>query len=131
MTLYDFIKMEDSDFDTYDTVFDICVTVCVPYESDEPEWYDKFYDFICRKVEVQKKINKCVAVCEWTKFIADNLDVFKEIAREMWREETIPDDDDIDEWEYSWIGEIHGWLAGGVSESEYQKFMEKYSSRIV
>ena len=34
MTLYDFLKLVKADFDTYDTVFDIEVTVCELYDND-------------------------------------------------------------------------------------------------
>ena len=54
MTLYDFILQEQGDFDTYDTVFDVCVTVCEPYEYDEgeeKEYYDIFSDMIIKMVE--------------------------------------------------------------------------------
>ena len=30
MTLYEFITLEQADFDTFDTVYDTCVTVCEP-----------------------------------------------------------------------------------------------------
>ena len=49
MNLYDFLMLEKADFDTYDTVFDICVTVCEPYEyeeGDEKEYYDIFNELI-------------------------------------------------------------------------------------
>ncbi|WP_303800279.1 hypothetical protein [Ruminococcus flavefaciens] len=58
MTLYDFILQEQGDFDTYDTVFDVCVTVCEPYEYDEgnkKDYYDIFNDLIMNNVEVDYK----------------------------------------------------------------------------
>ena len=53
MTLYDFIMQEHADFDTYDTEFDTCVTVCEPYEyeeGEEKEYYDIFNDLNIRHV---------------------------------------------------------------------------------
>lgn len=133
--------MEKADFDTYDTVFDTEVTVCCPMEffinirkkDTENEWYDTFYDFILKHVVVVEKTSECECIAEWTPFITNNLEVFKEIAKDMWCEEWVykydgePDDDDLI---YEWINEIHSWLAGYVSESEYKDFMEKYAPKI-
>lgn len=127
MTLYDFIVMEKTDFDTYDTVFDVEVTVCVP-NDDESDYYDKFYNFIIRHVEFVEKTSKYECTAEWTKFITDNIDVFRIAARRMWREETVPKTDD--DLIYEWIKEINGWLAGYVSETEYAEFMENYAPMI-
>lgn len=129
MTLYDFIRMEDTDFDTYDTVFDAEVTVCVPYDDSEiTEWYDKFYNFIIKHVEFKEKISEYECTAEWTNFITDNLEIFREAANDMWYDDRVPDDND--DLIYEWIKEIHSWLAGYVSEAEYQKFMEKYAPRM-
>lgn len=129
MTLYDFVRMEDTDFDTYDTVFDVEVTVCVPYDDSEiTEWYDKFYNFIIKHVEFKEKISECECTAEWTNFITDNLEVFREVANDMWYDDRVPDDND--DLIYEWIKEINSWLAGYVSEVEYQKFMEKYAPRM-
>ncbi len=51
MNLYDFLTLEKADFDTYDSVFDVCVTVCEPYEyeeGDEKEYYDIFNELIVK-----------------------------------------------------------------------------------
>lgn len=129
MNLYDFLKFEDSDFDTYDNVYDIEVTVCVPYEgTNSNDWFDKFYDFILKHVWVLRKTGECSCVADWTQFVTDNLELFKEIATDMWREEAIPNDED--DLIYEWIRELDNWLTGYVSETEYRIFMEKYSNRI-
>lgn len=141
MTLYEFLKMEKADFDTYDTVFDAGVTVCCPTEFfingkgkyTEDKWYDEFYNFILKHVIVVEKTGDCVCTANWTKFITDNLEVFKEATKDTWCEDWIfkyngePDDDDLT---YEWINEIENYLAGYVSENEYKKFMEKYAPKI-
>ena len=61
MKLYDFIALEKADFDTYDTVFDVCVTVCEPYEyeeGEEKEYYDIFNELIMKNVEVEEKTDE-------------------------------------------------------------------------
>lgn len=129
MNLYDFLKFEDSDFDTYDDTFDLEITVCVPYEgTSSGDWYDKFYNFILKHVNVIKKTGECSCIVDWSKFITDNLALFREIANDMWNEGTVPTDDD--DLVYEWIKELDGWLTGYVSEAHYHEFMEKYSEKI-
>lgn len=130
MTIYDFLKLEKSDFDSYDTEFDICVTVCEPYDGDltEADSYDLFCDFIYKHVELVEKTGECTCIANWTKFITDNLDVFRECANDMWYEGSVPKNDD--DLIYEWIKEIHSWLAGGVSETSYKKFIETYATKI-
>ena len=130
MTLYDFLKLVKADFDTYDTVFDIEVTVCEPYESsmENMEWYDKFYDFILKHVEFVEKTGECSCVVNWYKFIKDNMETFRECTNDMWKEGTVPNDEE--DFIYEWIKEINGWLTGYVSETEYKIFMEKYAPKI-
>lgn len=129
MTLYEFIKMENNDFDTYDTVFDVEVTVCVPYDK-EKDWYDKFYNFIIKHVQFVEKLSGGECTADWYNFINENIKVFRQAANDMWRLDYINIDDD-DDLIYEWIKEIEGWLAGYVSETEYRKFMENYSNKIV
>lgn len=128
MTIYDFLKQEKSDFDTYDTEYDVCVTCCEPYDDDEQENYDVFCECIYKHVELVKKTGECSCIAKWTKFITDNLSVFRECANNMWYEGSVPKGDDS--LVYKWINEIHLWLAGYVSESEYKEFMEKYAPRL-
>lgn len=128
MTLYEFIKMENNDFDTYDTVFDAEVTVCVPYDK-EKDWYDKFYNFIIKHVQFVEKLNDGECTADWYNFIKENIKVFRQAANDMWRLDYINIDDD-DDLIYEWIKEIEGWLAGYVSETEYRKFMENYAVKI-
>ena len=136
MTLYEFLKLEKADFDTYDTVFDIEVTVCCPMEFfvngtgkyTDDKWYDTFYDFILKHVEFVEKTGECSCVVNWYKFIKDNMETFRECANDMWKEGTVPDNEE--DFIYEWIKEINGWLIGYVSETEYKIFMEKYAPKI-
>lgn len=131
MNLFEFLIMGDVDYDTFDNVYDTCVTVCVPYEyenTEEMDYYDKFTVFIYKSVKIlerhKSKYSETLVV-NWSEFIEKNLDTFRAIAEDMWREETIPKDND--DLVYDWINELHAWLAGYVSDSRYQEFMEKYA----
>lgn len=125
-TLYDFIMEQNNDFDTYDTVFDVEVTVCVPCETGE-DYYDKFYDFILKHVTGIEKIGEGECRADWYYFVNSNIEVFKDISNELWDKENIAEDDD--DFIYDWIVEIHGLLAGGASEDTYEYLMKKYADR--
>lgn len=130
MTLYDFILQEQGDFDTYDTVFDVCVTVCEPYEYDEGEekdYYDIFNDLIMKNVEVDYKKSDYECICKWSDFIEKNIETFRKAADELWYHTPKKNDDLI----YEWIREINSWMAGYVSESIYKKFVTEYGTQFV
>lgn len=129
MTLYDFITKEQADFDTYDTVYDVCVTVCEPYEYDEgedKESCDIFSDMIIKMVEVEEKTGECTCICKWSDFIKNNIETFRNAAEELWYSAPKEDDDLI----YEWIKEIHLWLAGYVSDNAYTTFVTKYGEQL-
>lgn len=111
--LYDYLKMSEADYDTYDTDYDACVTVC--YIDEENDDYDKFCNGIIKKVNVVE-INGDELVCDWSKLIERNIIKFKEFTSKHWRNQY---EDDIDEFIYQWINEIHYYMAGYVSESFY------------
>lgn len=115
MTLYEYLKLSENDFDTYDTVYDAGVTVCYIADEDENDEYDKFCNGIIKKVEVVK-INDDSPVVNWTELIERNMDKFKAFAREYWIYDY---EDDIDEFIYQWINEIHYYVAGYVDEDFY------------
>lgn len=129
MNLYDFLTKEQGDFDTYDTVFDVCVTVCEPYEYDEDEekeFYDVFNDLIMKNVSVIKKISECECLCNWSDFILFNKAVFKAAAEELWPYVPKTEDNLV----YEWIKEIHAWMAGYTSEKVYKTFVTKYGKQL-
>ena len=37
MTLFEYLQMTECDYDTHDTKYDACVTVCHIYEEDEAD----------------------------------------------------------------------------------------------
>ena len=116
MKLYDYMKLSETDWDTYDTVYDACVTVC--YIDEEDEARDSYYKFctdIIKKVEVEKK-NGDILIVDWSGLIQSNMEKFKLFTEKHWRY-TYKDDED--EFIYQWINEIHAYMAGYVSEDFY------------
>lgn len=122
MNLYDWLKEKDNDYDTYDTVYDICVTVCVPYEGLSPEWYDKFSDFVLKHVEVVEETSDFECIADWNEFIEHYKDIFKMITAESWNH--MPDDEDFN---YEWIREIDKLLTGYGSEKTYHYLMDIFT----
>lgn len=127
MTLFDFIVKEQADFDTYDTEYDMCVTVCEPYEYDkdeEKEPYDIFTELIMKNVEVERKTGECTCVCKWSDFIKNNIDTFRKAAEALWYSTPETNESLV----YEWIKEIHLWLAGYVSDTTYKTFITEYGN---
>lgn len=121
MKLYDFMKMSQNDYDTYDTVYDAEVTVC--YIEEEWENKDSYYKFcteLIKKVEVGK-INGDVLIVKWTELIQNNMEKFKAFTKENWDNQY---EDDDDEFIYQWINEIHYYLAGYVNEDFYDELVK-------
>lgn len=120
MKLYEFMKMSECDYDTYDVDFDTIVTVCLPDEDDNLDVYGKFCFEIIKKVEVVKQTDTGLIV-DWSGFIKRNIEQLREFTDEYWYNNY---EDDEDELVYQWINEIHAYLAGCVSEDIYEKLVE-------
>ena len=121
MTLYEYLKLHESDYDTYDTEYDASVTVCFIDEEDEDtDDYYKFCTNIIKKVNVVRA-DKYDLTVDWTKLIKDNMAKFKEFTGKHWK---YTYEDDKDEFIYQWINEIHAYMAGCVSESFYKVLNE-------
>ena len=126
MNLYEYTRINQNDFDTYDDVYDSCVTVCFIDETDEEDAYDKFCNGIIKKVEVIEQTSDCGLLVKWTKLITDNMEKFKAFTKKHWNEYCQYEDDE-DEFIYQWIEEINQYMAGNVSERFYStlvKFVE-------
>ena len=121
MKLYELMKLSEGDYDTYDTVYDACVTVCYIDEEDAEDNYDKFCINIMKKVKVVRIIPGSHLVCEWANLIQNNMEKFREFAEKHWNNQY---EDDEDEFIYQWIKEIHYYLAGYVSEDLYDTLVE-------
>lgn len=115
MTLYEYLKMSEGDFDTYDTDYDAVVTVC--YIEEEDDEYDKFCNGIIKKVNVVH-VDRHYLTVDWTEMIQRNIDKFKAFTKEHWKK-SCQYEDDIDEFIYQWINEIHYYMAGYTDEDTY------------
>ena len=124
MTLYEYLRLKEDDFDTYDTVFDAGVTVC--YIDKENDEYDKFCNGIIKKVDVIHIDGDCPTV-NWYEMIERNIDKFKVFTKENWYEDC-QYEDDIDDFIYEWINEIDKYMAGYVSEDFYSVLNELVNS---
>lgn len=122
MKLYDFMKLSEEDYDTYDTVYDAEVTVCYIEENGKNDSYEKFCIELMKKVDIEK-IDGDSLIVKWTEFITENMDKFKEFTKENWYESCQYEDDE-DEFIYQWINEIHQYLVGNVSEDVYDKLVK-------
>ena len=120
MTLFEYLKMSEGDFDTYDTKYDAEVTVCYIEEEYETDEYDKFCNGITKKVNVVK-INGDYLIVNWSELIERNMNKFKDFTKKYWKYQY---KNDIDEFVYQWISEIHMYIAGYVSESFYSTLNE-------
>ena len=129
MTLYEFIKVANNDYDTYDDVYDAIVTVCSFDGEDEKsdEYYEKFRIGIMKFVEVVRGTADKGLLCKWSEFISRNIKVFREFTEKYWYNQYEDEDDFI----YEWIGELQNWQAGALSESMYKEFVENYMSRMI
>ena len=119
-TLYEYINMTESDIDTYDTKYDTGVTVCHIYEENDE--YDKFCNEIIKKVNVVE-VNEYSVTVNWSGLIEKNIDKFKKFTAEHWYE-NCQYEDDVDEFVYQWIEEIHQYMAGNVSIDFYETLNE-------
>lgn len=118
ITLYDFLKVTQRDFDTYDTEYDTEVTVCYIADEDVTDEYDKFCTEIIKLVNVVRQNGEYSLIVNWNDLIKCNMEKFKEFTEENW---VFTYENDIDEFIYQWIKEIHLYLAGYVSENFYGK----------
>ena len=122
MKLYDFMKMSENDYDTFDAVYDADVTVCFIEENKSNDSYEKFCIELMKKVEVEK-VNGDILIVKWTELIQNNMEKFRAFTKENWYESCQYEDDE-DEFIYQWINEIHQYMAGNVSEDFYDELVK-------
>jgi len=116
--LYDYLQIEENDYDCYDTEISGEVTVC--YIENPKDDYDRFCVELMKRVNVIKKIDDCSIECEWSKLIRENWDKFKAFTASEWAHDY---EDDV-EFVYQWIREIHFYIAGEVAEDYYSTLLD-------
>lgn len=115
MTLYEYVKEKETDFDTYDMDYDAVITVC--YIDEINDNYEKF----C--VELMKKVNVIgilksgfELVVNWSDLVDKNFELFKDFTNKYWKQ----DYEDKDEFIYQWLTEIQNYIVGNVPDSFYK-----------
>ena len=124
MTLYEYLKLTEADYDTYDTKYDNGITVC--YIEEECDDYDRFCNGIVKKVDVVKTSGDILTV-NWSELIERNMAKFKKFTKKYWMRHY---EKDIDDFIYQWINEIHMYMAGYVSEDFYSVLNEFVDSLV-
>lgn len=119
ITLYEYLKMTEADYDTYDNVYDAEVTVC--YNEDEDDNYVVFCNELVKKVDIIERNNNYTLTVNWSDLIKRNMQKFKEFAKKHWYEQY---EDDEDEFIYQWITELNSYIAGYVPEDFYENLVE-------
>ena len=126
MTVYTFIKETRKggwlEVDTYDTVFDACITLCIDLNATSDDYYHKFCNELLKYVEIDEITDNCVTL-KWYDMIANNIDLFRKFTENYWyNPERFDDDDDLI---YEWINELDGFFAGNTCEDVYKTFCEE------
>ena len=106
------------DIDTYDTEFDVCVTVCIDIKRgknlDSLEPYDKFNNLLVRKVFVESTDKNII--CNWSGFVKKNMALFKAYSEQNW----IRTYDDDDTTIYEWLKDFHLLMVGYGDDTIYK-----------
>lgn len=114
-------------FDTCDTICDAVVTWVWNKDAkidDRYPHYLKMSRLLASKLDIayiSGDRNPVIAI-EYSKFIKDNMELFREFANEYWDEEYIHEDDD--DFLYEFIEQIHLMLSGLGCERDYKVFYE-------
>ena len=114
---------EHSDFDSNDIDFAGIVTCVEPSEYDMKEPYDVFNKYIYDNVKVVRTIDDSTTVCDWSGFVYQNYNAFREFSNKYLGEGN-GDYDDDDDLTARWIGKIHLLLAGNSTDTIYKNIME-------
>lgn len=120
MTLYDLIKNTGSDYDTYDDVYDECITVSINLEPNDD--YDEFCIALTKLIVVVDPEYYGHVICEWSNFIIKNMEVFREFSYKYWYKNYCEDEEDF-VWE--WMKELNLLLAGYGEDGKYGLYKQE------
>lgn len=116
MKLYDYLRLTECDYDTYDDAYDAVITVCINTEPEDD--YDEFCIDLCNKIDICKISEDGNPICNWSEFIERNLHVFRKFANKYWTKGNYEDEEDFI---YEWIKELHMFLAGYGNDYTFYK----------
>ena len=114
MKLYDFLKENDADYDTYDLDYDEIVTCCINIEPEDD--YDEFCVALCKKIDVVDYTCCGDPICNWSEFIKRNMDVLRDFSNKYWQRGNYEDEDDFI---CEWMKELHLFMAGYGADDSY------------
>ena len=122
MTLFDFIKANQDDYDTYDTDYCSIITVCINPDDKPEDEYDLFCIRLCKAVSVESCTRHGDPVCNWSKYIEDNMKLFRDFANKYWIKNNYENEEDF---VAEWMEELHRLLAGYGNEDTYKVLIEE------
>ena len=121
------------ELDVPDTEIDYTVYVGFDKEtagkiSDDFPYMDKFIDLLYKKVDISYLVPDGIPVCDFSKLIHDNLDLFKKHIKETWVEDMQwVLDDESGEFEYEIIKEFDNVINGRYGESVNKGYFDLLS----
>ena len=119
MTLYEYIMFHKKDYDVYDKEYDASITAC--HIDKVTDSYDAFCKKMMQKVSVVETVNDYTLVANWSELIRRNMEVFKSFTEKYWKRKY---KNDVEEFIYQWITEIHSYFGGYVSDEFYNVLLD-------
>lgn len=126
MKLYDFLAMSNCDYDTYDDVYDVIVTVSINLEPEDD--YDRFCIGLVKLIDIKEFNCDGDPICDWSGFIKRNINIFRSFANDNWIKNNYPDEDDFI---CEWIKELHYFLAGYGADDQYWFYKEEIVDKCI
>lgn len=123
MRLYDYLKLKNRDYDTYDKDFDVVVTVVCPDDNYHDDPYDQFCDGLCKLVSVLDEISEYEVSVNWCELVRENAWRFRAFSARHWFR--VPEDDD--DFVEKWIKKFHLLIAGYANEEIYPELVDLIS----
>lgn len=123
MMYKDYVRLEVADTEI-DTI------VCIDFDkktatqiSKDYPYMDKFTNILCQKVDIEYFVPDGIPVCNFSKLIHNNLELFKKHIKENWVEEMQwVLNDDSGELEYNVIKEFDNVVNGRYGEDVNRQY---------
>lgn len=135
MKLWDYLMMYKDyvELEVPDTEIDNIV--CIEFDkstaaeiSKDFPYMDKFTQLLCQKVDIDYFVPDGIPVCNFSKLINDNIDLFKKHIKKHWVESMQwVIEDDSGELEYEIIKEFDNVIGGRYGESVNKQYFETLS----